>query len=88
MAPSPSKRKLAGSRGSAPSNPPIAKQINGIPVPNRRSRSPIPGQPRAKVEYSRCKTQKFLTTRLSSTNGGPKHQPEPGCPLFRVITVR
>ena len=57
----------------------IPKWMSAAPVSSRKRRSPVPGQPPAKPENSRCKTFPFTAyeTRAASetpgTGGGPPH---------------
>ena len=59
-------------KGEDSSTPMIPKWISANPVRSRRSRRPIPGQPSAKVENSRCNPHPFQRRRLGKEAEGLK----------------
>jgi len=60
-------------KGGAPSRMPVSpKWISAAPVSKRRSKRPMPGQPSANVENSRCTISHSQSRRLTTESAGLK----------------
>jgi hypothetical protein len=85
-APAPMTSSTAVVNGGAWRRPTIAKRISANPVSSRRSRRPMPGQPSANVEKSRCNPHLFQRMRFATVSKHAKLGTD--YPLFGGSTVQ
>jgi len=78
--------KTTVGKGGASRRPTVPKWMSAAPVSSRNSRSPVPGQPSAKPENSRCTILRYECKRFATESKHPKLGAE--YPTFGGSTIR